>query len=205
MRNPMNFLWSIAVYLPMLAWAQTMPSGDQAESGQLGIGRPVASDGGSASVLVPQAVSEAEDVVNRVVAETTTDGLVLVVRLDGAAVELLSASPARIPVRGRREAAAQSEGGKAEGGVVTAVAYAGGQVVGRVAVSDLVLNASEGDGLVKTPRREVVLPIPVERAPDSVEIEAALTGARARVATAQAYAEWCRADAKGRWCPAAGR
>jgi hypothetical protein len=168
---------------------------------RLGVGKPQASDGGEVSLSQPAPVPEAEDPVNQRVQADTVDGLVLAITIDGSAIRLDSASPARIPKDAQR---ANSEG-FGDGGSVRAIAFAGGQRVGSVEVPDNVLVASEGDGLVRLTRRQITLAIPVERAVDRVEVEAPATAARATLDVGASYETWCRGDPRGRWCPNANR
>jgi len=156
---------------------------------------PVASEGGRAELLPPRPVAEENDSVNRRVAADTVEGLVLTITIDGDAVRLDAAVPARVPkklARTRRDTGAD---------LVFATALASGQVVGRSVVPDTLINASEGDGLVRTPVRQIALVLATERAVDTVTIEAPATGARAELDVRGAYAEICRADPASRWCP----
>ena len=159
------------------------------------LGRPVASDGGDARVVSTTAVPEADDPVNARVAADTVDGLIVAITLDGAQVRLDSALPARVP----RAHTRPRDG--AQGDLVTVTGWAGGREVTRNAVPDTVLNASERDGLVRTPRRQVVVALATDRALDSVRVEAPATQAAQSLDVRSAYANYCRAAPDGQWCP----
>ncbi len=156
---------------------------------------PSASDGGKAELLPPRPIGDDADPLNRHVAADTVDGLVLAVTIDGDTVRLDSALPARVP---RKLARAERQPG---GDAVTATALANGQVVSTTVVPDTVLNASEGEGLVRTPRRQIALVLATDRPVDTVTIEAPATGARASLDVRSAYAQICQADPNNRWCP----
>ena len=146
----------------------------------------------------PRPVAAAEDPVNRKVTASTVDGLVLAITIDGASIRLDSATPARVP----KSAARGRSGG---GDRVTAVGSSGGMRVSETTVPDGVLNAEEGGGLVRVPKRQVVLALAAPRALDTVEVSAPATGATARLDVRAAYAPYassCRGDAADpRFCP----
>ncbi len=156
---------------------------------------PTASDGGKVELLPPRPVPDSADPVTQLATTQTVDGLVLVVTIDGTAVTLDSAAPARIPRRQARDARPGA------GDVVKAMAYAGGRLLATTMVPDNVLNASEGGGLVRTTRRQIALVLAVDRAADTVSVEALATGARATLDVRAAYARLCEADRDGKWCP----
>lgn len=146
----------------------------------------------------PRPVAAAEDPVNRKVTASTIDGLVLAVTIDGASIRLDGATAARVP----KSAARVRTGG---GDRVTATGYAGGTRISETTVPDGVLNAEEGGGLVRVPKRQVVLVLAAPRALDTVEVSAPATGAIARLDVRAAYAPYaysCRGDAADpRFCP----
>lgn len=158
-------------------------------------GAPTASDGGKAVLIPPRAVDEASDPVNRKVAADTVDGLVVTVTIDGPSVTLDSASAARVPRRLARSDRAAGEN------FVRATAFSGGQAVSTTVVPDVVLNASEGEGLVRLTRRQIALVLSADRPIDTVTIEAPATAASATLDVRQAYARICEADRNNRWCP----
>jgi len=156
---------------------------------------PSASDGGKAELIPPRPVADDADPLNRYVEAETVDGLVLSVTIDGDAVRLDAAMPARVPKKfARRDRDPGPDS-------VTATAMANGQIVSRTVVPDTVLNASEGEGLVRTPVRQIALVLATELPVDTVTIEAPATGARASLDVRGAYAEICKADRNSRWCP----
>lgn len=156
---------------------------------------PAASNGGKAQLLPPQPISESADPVNQRVAAETVDGLILAITIDGTSVTLDAAKLARIP---RRMARADRVTG---GDTVKATALAGGQVIATTVVPDTVLNASEGEGLVRTTRRQITLVLAADRPIDTVTIEAPATGASASLDLRPAYSSICDADRSSKWCP----
>ncbi|HEU4522350.1 MAG TPA: hypothetical protein VFT12_10125 [Thermoanaerobaculia bacterium] len=170
--------------LPLVAQDQTV----RAEE-------PAASHGGTVQVEPPRPVAESEDPVNILVESETVDGLVLSVTIDGAAVTLDSAFPARVPKRltgPRRDA---------EGDMVTFVGIANGREISRTVVPDNVINASEGEGLVRVTRRQIAAVLATDEPLDSVRVEAPATGASATLDVRSAYARICEADPQNKWCP----
>ena len=156
---------------------------------------PTASDGGRAVLIPPRPVDEATDPVNRKVAADTVDGLVMTVTIDGPSVTLDSAIAARVPRRLARSDRAAGEN------FVRATAFSGGQVVSTTVLPDVVLNASEGEGLVRLTRRQIALVLSADRPIDTVTIEAPATAASATLDVRQAYARICEADRNNQWCP----
>lgn len=147
----------------------------------------------------PRPVAATDDPVNRWVQASVVDGLVVVVTIDGASVQLDRATPARIPRAGATRHAVA-------GDAVSAVGYAGGQRIAEVSVPDQVLNAEEGTGLVRTTRRQIVLPLAAALALDTVEVSAPATNATARLDVRAAYATYCKAKQPDpRLCPPAAR
>jgi hypothetical protein len=151
--------------------------------------------------IPPRPIPEAEDPVNRFVAANTIEGLVLSVTIDGTAVTLDQATPARIRKTQRMQP--DREGDLAP---VTAVGYAGGARISEARAPDSVLRALDdwnGRGrLVRVTRRQVLIALPAPRALDTVEIIAPATGARARLDVRAAYARWCRQDVRDNpMCP----
>jgi hypothetical protein len=156
---------------------------------------PSASAGGRAEAIPPRPLDATADPVNARANEATTDGLAIVVTIDGASVTLDSAAFARVP---RMLARADR---KVDGEVVRAVAFAGGQRVASTVVPDTTVNASEGAGIVRISKRQIALVLATDRPVDRVDIEAPATNARGSVDVRAAYAEVCKADPKNKWCP----
>lgn len=152
--------------------------------------------------LEPRPVSAAEDPVNKRVAATTADGLVLVVTIDGTSVKLDSATAARVP------RTAHQRGAKEAGDRVTAVGFAGGARVSEASVADQVLNVQEQTGIVRLTKRQVTLTLLAPQAIDTVEVSAPATGATGKLDTRGAYAAFAEACKSGkgdrRVCPEAG-
>lgn len=139
-----------------------------------------------------ESVAVDADPLNQVVANSTTDGLLLVLTIDGDSIHLDQATPSRVP-----RARADSGGDR-----VTATGFARGSQVSQVSVADGVVNVQEGGGLVRLTRRQVIVPLPAPRPLDAVEISAPATGARARLDVRAAYAMYCRgAKRDPRMCP----
>lgn len=171
-------------------WAQTPARPDPAS-----VGQPTASHGGKAELLPPRAVAEADDPVNQKAATDSVDGVVLTITIDGANVSLDGAALARVPrraARGDRDPV---------GDAVKVAGMIGGKVVTTTIVPDNVVNASEGGGLVRTTRRQIVVALATDRPLDSVSVEAPATAAKATLDVRAAYARICAADPRSRWCP----
>lgn len=177
------------------SWGQDRAAAGTADNPDTRIAAPVASDGGRGELLQGAPVSEADDPVNRLVASETVDGLLLSITLDGATATLDSAMLARIPGRiVRPDRAVQGDRVEVRGLV-------DGQEVARTVVPDNVLNASEGDGLVRTTRRQIVAALAADRPLDSVQVRAAATGVDVVLDVSAAYAVICKAEPDNRWCP----
>ena len=156
---------------------------------------PSASAGGKVEIIPPKPLDAAADPVNARSNEATTDGLAIVVTIDGANVTLDSAAFARVPrVLARADR-------KVEGDVVRAVAFAGGQRITSSVTPDLTVNASEQGGIVRVTKRQVSMVLAADRPIERIEIEAPATNARGSLDVRSAYAEICRADPKNKWCP----
>ncbi len=185
-------LAAAAVLLGEPVQAQTQPARD-------GAGEPApppsASHDGKTQLLPARPIAESEDELNRLATSQTVDGLVLSLTIDGSSITVDSAVPARVP---RRQARKERVVG---GDLVRATAFAGGQAIATTVVPDTVLNASEGGGLVRTERRQIALVLAVDRAVETVVVEALATNARATLDVRQAYARVCEADRNSKWCP----
>jgi|KBSMisStandDraft_5_1062788.scaffolds.fasta_scaffold211653_2 hypothetical protein len=156
---------------------------------------PSASAGGKVEIIPPKPLDASADPVNARSNEATTDGLAIVITIDGANVTLDSAAFARVP---RTLARADR---KVEGDVVRAVAFVGSQRIASSVVPDTTVNASEGAGIVRVTKRQVVLVLAADRPIERVEIEAPATNARGSLDVRSAYAEICKADPGNKWCP----
>ena len=154
-------------------------------------------------------VADADDPINKYVAQQTVDGLVLSVTIDGPSVTLDQAVPARVRKTPRKPT------GKGDFSPVTAVGFAGGAQVSQVAVPDSVIralddwNTPHNGALVRVTKRQVVLPLAAPRALDTVEVTAPATGAHARLDVRAAYAEYCAAGQRAQvrenpMCPQGG-
>jgi len=178
------------------AWAQvgTLNSGNP-DLDRQGVDAPIASHGGKAELLPGEPVTEADDPVNRLVNSETVDGLLLTITIDGANATLDSATLARVP---KRLARADRD---VQGDSVEVSGFVDGQEVSRTVVPDNVLNASEGEGLVRTTRRQIALALAADRPLDFVLVRAAATGVDVSLDVRSAYARICEADRGSPWCP----
>lgn len=140
----------------------------------------------------PRPIADAEDPVNRLVEQTTVDGLLVELRIDGAAVALESAQPARIPRRNDRRNLA--------GDTVTITAMAGAVPAGSVTVPDQMVNVEEGVGIVRQERRSIVAAVPTQGAVDSIEVRVSASGTTRRFDVTSAYAALCRAFREAPFC-----
>lgn len=173
------------------------PLAAESIGGQQEMPRPTVSDGGKVEMLPARPVEETADELNGLVMAETVDGLVLAVTIDRSAVTLDSAMPARVP----RSSTGSDR--KVAGDIVRATAFVGNEAIATTVTPDNVVNASEGGGLVRTERRQIVIALAANRPIERVEIEAAATGARATIDVRTAYAAFCKADPGGKWCPKA--
>lgn len=156
---------------------------------------PRASDGGRAVLIEPRPLAEADDPVNARVLADTANGLALSLTIDGSNVTLDAVTAARVP---RRQARASRE---AEGDLVTLTGLSGGRVVARSVVPDAVLNASEGDGLVRLTRRQIAAVLVADAPIDTLQVSAPATAASATLDVRAAYARLCEAAPGHDWCP----
>ncbi|MFY0563807.1 hypothetical protein ACN28E_08170 [Archangium lansingense] len=186
----------LAALVATSAWAQApSPSPDQAQAEPVGVGRPTASHGGKAELVPPRPVAESDDPVNKRVAADTVDGVVLAITIDGNSVTLDAVAPARVP---RRLARPNRD---PVGDRVKVTGLIADKVVATTIVPDNVLNASEGDGVVRTTRRQIAVVLATDQPLDTVVVEAPATGAKASLDVRAAYARICQADPRNKWCP----
>lgn len=192
------FASCLALALAMAAapsWGQDRVDDATTDDPGKDVGMPVASDGGRAELLPTTPLEEADDPVNRLVAAESVDGLLLSITLDGATATLDSAVLARIP---RRIARADRD---MQGDSVEVRGLVNGQEVTRTVVPDNLLNASEGDGLVRMTRRQIAVGLSADRPLDAVQVTATATGVDTVLDVSSAYAVICEADRDNRWCP----
>jgi hypothetical protein len=186
----------LATMIATSAWAQApSPSPGQAQAEPAGVGRPTASQGGKAELTPPRPVAESDDPVNKRVAADTVDGVVLTITIDGGSVTLDAVAPARVP---RRVARANRD---PVGDAVKVTGLIADKVVATTVVPDNVLNASEGEGVVRTTRRQISVALATDRPLDTVVVEAPATAAKASLDVRAAYARICEADPRNKWCP----
>lgn len=161
-------------------------------------GTPTASNGGTAELLPPRPLADADDSLNRRVDAETVDGLVIVLTIDEANITLDSAELARVP---RRQARSKRD---ADGDQVRVVGLVDGREVSTTVVPDIVLNASEEGGLVRTVKRQISVSLASDRPLDAIRVEAPATAASAVLDVGSAYARICQADPRSKWCSRKG-
>ena len=192
------FAPAVALLLMLLAvpgHGQTPPPPtEQSQPGSEGPAEPTASHDGKAELRPPRPVAEGEDPLNQLVGRQTVDGVVLSITIDEATVTLDAIAPARVP---RRTARANRDPG---GDRVTVTGLVNGETVATTVVPDNVLNASEGEGLVRTPRRQIAVALATDRPLDEIRVEAPATGAKATLDARPAYARICAADPNNKLC-----
>ncbi|MFT7776587.1 hypothetical protein [Roseateles sp.] len=159
---------------------------------------PLASDGGKAVLVEPRPVAESDDPVNGRVLAGTANGLALSLTIDGGTITLNSVAAARVPMRQARP----SRDDAAD--TVTITGLSGGRIVASTVVPDAVLNASEGDGLVRLTRRQVSAVLVASTPIDTLQVSAPATAASATLDVRAAYARLCEAAPGHDWCPKQG-
>jgi len=145
--------------------------------------------------LPPASLAPADDPVQRLQTESTVDGLVIALNIDGASVQLQSATLARIP----RPTTKADESNRER---VTVVGFAGGERVSEASAPDSVINASEEKGIVRLTKRQVVLLLEAPRALDTIEVKAPATNASGSLGVRDAYAPYCPSfNPDNAYCP----
>ncbi|HEY1132369.1 MAG TPA: hypothetical protein VGF12_23390 [Roseateles sp.] len=175
--------------LLMLAGAASAQTNEPTKSA------PQASDGGKAVLVEPRPVAESDDAVNAHVLAGTANGLALSLTIDGSTVALNSVAAARVPLRQARP----SRDDAAD--TVTITGLSAGRIVASTVVPDTVLNASEGDGLVRLTRRQVSAVLVANTPIDTLQVSAPATAASATLDVRSAYARLCEAAPGHDWCP----
>lgn len=156
---------------------------------------PLASDGGKVVHVEPRPVAESDDPLNARVLAQTANGLAVSLTIDGGNITLNSVAAARVPMRQARPARGE------EGDTVTLTGFSAGRIVASTVVSDAVLNASEGDGLVRLTRRQVSAVLVANAPIDTLQVSAPATAASATLDVRSAYARLCEAAPSHEWCP----
>lgn len=156
---------------------------------------PSASDGGTVTLSEARPIQDSEDPLNAFVQQDTVDGIVVTLTIDRDQVRLDSATPARIP-----RTAARTERDTGGGDAVTVTGFAGAQQIGRAVVPDSVVNAQEEGGIVRTERRQIVVPMAVNRPIDRIEVTAPATNARATIDVSAAWRPYCDEARRSPWC-----
>lgn len=180
----------LATALAALVLAGTAPAQTRDDTANT----PRASDGGKVVLVEPRPVAESQDEVNTRVLAETANGLALSLTIDGSTVRLDAATAARVP---RRQARSTRE----EGDLVTLTGLSSGRVVATTVVPDAVLNASEGDGLVRLARRQIAAVLVADVPIDTLQVSAPATAASATLDVRPAYARLCEAAPNHDWCP----
>lgn len=197
----MKFLLTTAAAIAALSFghmaaAQTVDDRRTGDQDIIATNAPLASNGGTARMIEPRPVAPEEDPLNAFSQAQTVDGMIVNLTIDGDAAMLDAAVVARVP----RTAANRDSKGLEEDDVVVVTGYAGGEVVAKAVVPDLVRNALEGEGIVLTSRRQLSVALAADLPIDRIEVEAVATNARGSFNTSAAYGWICEADPRNKWC-----
>lgn len=117
--------------------------------------------------------------VNEHVRNSTVDGLVVALKINGKEITLESAVPARIP---RIEPLPKEIRNR-----ITVAASMQGRNVSTIAVQDPVIVVVEHEGEVKNETRQMQFGIPTPAAIDAIEVKLSTSGATARFGVHRAY------------------
>ena len=138
-------------------------------------------------------LADADDPINRQAQAAMVAALVVNLTLDGREARLDQAVPARVP----RSAIQKRQD---DGDRVTVIALVAGREVARASVPDQLIDIEEDKGIVRQTRRQISLAIPMERAPDALQVLAPGTGVDAMIDPGAALAMWCQGERPGVWC-----
>lgn len=138
---------------------------------------------------------------NAAVLESTTEGLVVQLAIDGDRVEVTDVQVLRVPKAPRR---AMGEG------MIAVTALRGGDEVYATAVPDEELNALEEGGLVRLTERSITFTLPTGTPVTALRVQLGPEAEARRLDLAPRLGDWCRGDqAQERagwaepWCRAA--
>lgn len=160
----------------------------------------------SVSTTQPAAVDPARDLVNIAARSELAIGMVMEVRVTADGPELIHIgmmqvrkSPRGTDVTGPRTTGGRKEP-RADGDWVIIEAYGKGVLVSRTAVSDPVLIAAEGTGLLTLKERTVYASLPTPRRVDTLEITATAGGETKRIDVSKVMDHFCNSAPKERAC-----
>lgn len=168
----------------------------------------LASQPTSVSTTQPEAVDPATDIVNLTARSELAIGMVMEIHVtaDGPELTHIGMMQVRRSARGTHVTAPRTVGERkeprADGDWVIIEAYHKGVLVSRTAVSDPVLIAAEGAGLLTLKERTVYASLPTPRRVDTLEITATAGGETKRIDVSKVMDHFCSSAPKERACQA---
>lgn len=169
----------------------------------------LASQPTSVSTTQPEAVDPATDIVNLTARSELAIGMVMEIHVtaDGPELTHIGMMQVRRSARGTHVTVPRTVGGRkeprADGDWVIIEAYHKGVLVSRTAVSDPVLIAAEGAGLLTLKERTVYASLPTPRRVDTLEITATAGGETKRIDVSKVMDHFCNSAPKERMCQGA--
>ena len=169
----------------------------------------LASQPTSVSTTQPEAVDPATDIVNLTARSELAIGMVMEIHVtaDGPELTHIGMMQVRRSARGTHVTAPRTVGERkeprADGDWVIIEAYHKGVLVSRTAVSDPVLIAAEGAGLLTLKERTVYASLPTPRRVDTLEITATAGGETKRIDVSKVMDHFCNSAPKERMCQGA--
>lgn len=172
----------------------------------------MAIDGSSASLPTststsdPQPVDPAADIINIVARAELAIGMVMEIRVtaDGPELKQIGMMQVRKSPRGAKVMVPRTEHGRKEarsdGDWVIIEAYGNGRLVSRTAVSDPILIAAEGAGLIPLKERTIYASLPTPRRVDTLEITATAGGETKRIDVSKVMDHFCNSAPNDRSC-----
>lgn len=160
----------------------------------------------SSSISDPQPVDSAADIVNIAVRSQLAIGMVMEIRVtaDGPELKQIGMMQVRKSPRGAHVTVPRTVGGRKEsrpdGDWVIIEAYGKGVLVSRTAVSDPILIAAEGTGLIPLKERTVYASLPTPRRVDTLEITATVGGQTKRIDVSKVMDHFCNSAPNERLC-----
>lgn len=168
----------------------------------------LASQPTSVSTTQPEAVDPATDIVNLTARSELAIGMVMEIHVtaDGPELTHIGMMQVRRSARGTHVTVPRTVGERkeprADGEWVIIEAYYKGVLVSRTAVSDPVLIAAEGAGLLTLKERTVYASLPTPRRVDTLEITATAGGETKRIDVSKVMEHFCSSAPKERACQA---
>jgi len=154
----------------------------------------------------PQPVDPATDLVNIAARSELAIGMVMEIRVtpEGPELTRIGMMQVRKSPRGANITAIRTVGGskeaRADGDWVIVEAYGKGALVSHTAVSDPVLTAAEGTGLIRLKERTVYASLPTPRRVDTLEITATVHGETKRIDVSRVMDHFCTSAPNERIC-----